>query len=245
MNERERARLYLDRTQVDDWDSLIARMPDKEFRNLTRSTVPLLAYWMSQELDPASEYHFEYTVPSIGRARASHTDLVILSGETATAIEGKSTEPRYETVTEWLFRSAGGREHVLSHWADHISAVTGQPMGQDVGNCVYQMVHRLASLCTIDRQQRRLVYQVFDVGTEHSSYEVDLSELVAAFDVTDQISVELAVVPTALTSTGRILLEEVRAMDPAHRPDMVRRELLLAGLFEFGTPTTTSITARA
>jgi hypothetical protein len=80
-------RLYLDRIHVDDWDSLIALMPDKEFRNLTRSTVPLLAYWMQQELDPGSEYHFEYTVPSLGRARASHTDLVILSNETATAID--------------------------------------------------------------------------------------------------------------------------------------------------------------
>jgi hypothetical protein len=171
---------------------------------------------------------------------------MILSNKTVTAIEGKSTEPRYETVAEWLFRSAGGREHVLSHWADHISAVTGSPIGQDmVGNCVYQMVHRLASLCSIDRQQRRLVYQVFDVGTEHPPYEVDLSELVAAFGVTDQVSVELAVVPTALTSTGLILLENVRAIDPARRPDMIRFELLHADLFEFGSPTSTSISARS
>ena len=115
---------------------------------------------MSQELDPASECHFEYTVPSLGRARASSTDLVILSGETATAIEGKSTEPRYETVAEWLFKSERGREHVLAHWAGHTSAVTGSPTQQVAGACVYQMFHCLAPLCSIDRYERRLAYQV-------------------------------------------------------------------------------------
>ena len=141
--------LHLDRDSVDGWPGLVEAMPDREFQNVTRSTIPLLAFWMERELDSKSAFHFEYTVSSVGRARPSHTDLMIISPDVVVGIEGKSTEPRYPTVEKWLDDGRPSKRTVLKHWSTLISTCTGvtpSPVALDL--CVYQMVHRLASVCT-------------------------------------------------------------------------------------------------
>ena len=163
--------LYLDKLPVSSWQDLVEAMPDKEFQNVTRSTLPLVAYWIEQGLRRGQAYHFEYTVPSVARARPSHTDLMIVASHSAEAIEGKSTEPRYETVGEWSAKPGALRQSALGHWLKIIRGVTKvEPASGDVDNCVYQMVHRLASVCSIERSRRRLTYQIFRVGDSHDWY---------------------------------------------------------------------------
>src|SRR5438046_1368623 len=82
----------------------------KEFESATRSTVPMLTLLMHatdlfdeivRRLGFPGDYDLflEYTVrPPKGRGKASHTDVMLKSGNHALAIEGKWTEPMYETV---------------------------------------------------------------------------------------------------------------------------------------------------
>lgn len=95
-------RLFADRDPVLDWRQLLAANKDGEFKNLTRSSVVAFAYWRwnaSSALESLGfrgdvSLHFEYTVPSLGRAPSSHTDLMALSESRAVGVEAKSTEPR-------------------------------------------------------------------------------------------------------------------------------------------------------
>ena len=247
MNPTERLQygLHLDRDPVDGWQGLIEAMPDKEFQNVTRSTLPLLAYWMEQELDSKSAYHFEYTVASVGRARPSHTDLMIISPDAVVGIEGKSTEPRYPTVEKWLEDGRPSKRTVLQHWATLISTRTGvYPNPADLSLCVYQMVHRLASVCTPDRPKRTLVYQIFDTGTDHGFYSHDLAHLASTFDTGDHLVIELQTIPTGLTAAGLNVQGVIGHADRAERPVLVREALLDGGVFEFGTAKTELIRYR-
>jgi hypothetical protein len=86
----------------------------REFESATRSTVPMLSLLMHapelfdeivRQLGFPGDYDLflEYTVrPPKGRGKASHTDVMLRSGGHALAVEGKWTEPMYESVGKWL-----------------------------------------------------------------------------------------------------------------------------------------------
>ena len=102
--------------------------PDNEFKNLTRSTLPLLAYWKVRaavlgligsacgisDLASATVTE-EFPTPSAApHDKASFTDVMVASSSTALAIEGKWTEPRYEIVSDWLKRGIKATEKKYS-----------------------------------------------------------------------------------------------------------------------------------
>jgi hypothetical protein len=118
---------------------------------------------------------------------------MVLSGERCLAIEAKWTEPRYETVAEWLASSktkrsanaqlqekSSNREKVLAGWHKLIQSriPTIAPVG-DFSNAIYQMVHRTASACV--RSQPQLGYLQFKLPSKRdsscTSYWDDLAEL--------------------------------------------------------------------
>lgn len=107
--------IHYGRPQGLDFELLLRQMPDREFRNLTRSTIPLLFYWSDIELAldklcrgrgvesrPFQRLCFGFPVKSAGRNKPSYTDVMCLSDEVVIGIEGKSTEPMYEAVEKWL-----------------------------------------------------------------------------------------------------------------------------------------------
>lgn len=146
-----------------------------EFESPTRSTIPLLSLLIHspqtfdaiiRELGFPSEYDMflEYTVRSPGgRGKASHTDAMLTSGTSALAIEGKWTEPMYETVANWL-KSGNNRpnkESVLDGWLSLLRRHTAKPLyAGDFDTAIYQMVHRAASAATAERPH--LAYFLFE-----------------------------------------------------------------------------------
>ncbi len=173
---------------ISSYDKLLDCYKNNEFNSPKRSTVPLLSYWripdqraielskaLGFELSRSVCLNFEYKVPAqCGRSKAaSRTDLILISGDVCVAIEAKFTEPRYETVTQWL--TTDNRMKVLKGW---LSLLSPDLKKNDVYDLPYQLVHRAASACYPDAKSRHLVYQVFDVDSaKRERYLSDLRKL--------------------------------------------------------------------
>lgn len=154
----------------------ILRYGDREFESVTRSTIPMLSL-LNHHHDPVtfrtiaesldvpdpSELYLEYTVsPPQGKGKASHTDVMIKSGQCSWAIEAKWTEPMYDTVTKWLEKvSQPNGTIVLKGWLEIIGQRLNQAFDyQDFGDVIYQMIHRTASAIEAGASSR-VVYLLF------------------------------------------------------------------------------------
>jgi Domain of unknown function (DUF6946) len=251
--------LHYGKPEPVELEVLIHQMPEGEFRNLTRSTIPLLSYWRQSKrrltelclrlFGPScplgGDLCFEYPVKSVGRAKPSFSDLMYLTVGYAFAVEGKSTEPLSGTVRQWLINqgASASRQQVLNHWLSLIrqkTEVIDEPQIQDV---VYQMLHRTASVCSTGRQQIAVVYQMFDVGESHGAYEAELVKLARAIGSEGKIGIVLQRIPTARTEFYRQTEDKVKGADQERRPLIIRDAVFGGRLFEFGGETVTVIAA--
>lgn len=125
---------------VPDFEQLVKLLVPSAGVSPLRSTVPLVDFWrrpeavlaqlsgtVGVELSPPIDLCFEYPVPvQRGRGKASFTDLMISASSAAVAIEAKFTEPRGETVRDWLRDPPeANRTEVLEGWLDLIRKATG------------------------------------------------------------------------------------------------------------------------
>lgn len=133
---------------------------DREFESPTRSTIPMLSLLAHSRgkfkrivrqlgFPAVFDVYLEYTVsPRDGRGKASHTDVMLKSGNSALAIEAKWTESMYEKVKEWRVagKDESNRLKVLGSWLGVLSRRTGmQYKAAEFDDVVYQMIHRAAS----------------------------------------------------------------------------------------------------
>ncbi|MGO8816567.1 MAG: DUF6946 family protein [Terriglobia bacterium] len=162
---------------VADFEQIVKLLIPGAVLSPVHSTVPLVDFWrrpdsvlaqlsgtIGVELSPPIGLCFEYPVPvQRGRGKASFTDLMITASSAAVAIEAKFTEPRGETVHKWLRDPPEtNRTDVLEGWLDLIRKVTGASLSvHSVMDLPYQLIHRTASVCSVDRPDRRVVYQIF------------------------------------------------------------------------------------
>lgn len=167
--------LHYDKTPYNTIEAVIPMYGGKEFQSPTRSTVPLLSWLKHEQLMVSSllrdvgmpadcNLHLEYKVkPPKGSGKASHTDLMVVSSKSSLAVEAKWTEPRYETVGEWLKKGANprNRRDVLTGWLGLLQKHSQRPLNiGDFSDVVYQMVHRAASACEAGGNPQ-LAYLVF------------------------------------------------------------------------------------
>jgi hypothetical protein len=155
-------------------------LPDKEFSKLTRSTVPLLCYWRERsralatlakaldlpDLRTGAQIEFEAETASIGRAEASHTDVMVRTATASVAIEAKWTELEYQMVAHWMAGVKKPRP-VIAHWLNMLRPFADPPGPDGVTDLIYQMLHRCASACDTNREVAAMVYHVF-TDSEHT-----------------------------------------------------------------------------
>ena len=228
--------------RVSGFDELLGRYGVREFKSPRRSTIPLLAYWSSAErrakewseelsfaLSDAIHLDFEYKVPvQRGRGRASCTDLRLTTGAASVAIEAKLTEPRYEDVNSWLNRSDRlNRRKVLEGWLDRLQVCATTKLRLEyLAELPYQMIHRAASACCLDAENRWLVYQVFDASKgKWNMYLADLRTLAKLLG--ERSTLRICVAGCSLTRTDRQIELEQRWENGGER-DLV--EPVLEGL---------------
>jgi len=183
---------------------LIRQYPPGEFDSPFRSTIPMLCFWRDPEaafteiartirIDPPQHMtlSFEYCVAAQkGNGRASQTDLMLISDQHSVAIEAKYTEPPYEKVKAWIGDS-DNRRLVLEGWLDLINAkaIEGIVGVDEILDFPYQMIHRLASACFLDRPKNILVYQCFDLNQDKTDYYLtNLEQLIGLFQMQETFS---------------------------------------------------------
>jgi hypothetical protein len=181
--------------EVRSLEELVKELGRDAVASPRRSTVSLADYWRAPEerlrdlweqlhvrQPGATEMHFEYEVPvQRGRGKSSFTDLMIVADDIAVAIEAKFTEPRYESVATWLGGTpTTNRSDVLEGWLCAIEAAAQRSIPRHaVRDVPYQLIHRTASVCSVERRKRIVAYQVFgDSPADH--YVEDLRRFAAA-----------------------------------------------------------------
>lgn len=246
-------KLFFDRDPVTHFDELIRGYAPNEFASPTRSTVSLLsllkhggAVWsgIAGALvggSSAVEAHVEYTVrPPQGSGKPSHTDVMLIAAGHACALEAKWTEPRYETVGEWLNRGTNpdNRRAVLDGWISSLRSRIRKSLDRgEFSDAVYQMVHRAASACEAGRSSAMAYLQFMPLPggalPVTSALECDLAHLHRVLGNPTPLPfywVEVEVRPTAAFERIKELPKGSRDTEVA-----VRTALGEAPLFDFGS----------
>jgi hypothetical protein len=243
------AQFLLDTKPMNSIGELISGFSDNALASPFRSTVPLLALAKDDLTTFAKvlalcnvvgdvSVAFERTVPSPrGEGRPSHTDAMVLFDQRALAIEAKWTEPRYETVTTRLTRGQDSKEFV-GGWLELLQPHSTKPLRlSDFGSCVYQVVHRAASACGLDRVPS-LVYLHFTPATMSAEtseqYVNDLSQVHALLGNPPNFPFFLVDVPLQLARAFHTIEHMKKGV--AETGQAVRAALLATELFEFGEP---------
>jgi hypothetical protein len=247
------ARFLLDTKPTLTPADLISRFSDSALASPFRSTVPLLALakddWTTFEklsslcnMVGGFSVAFERRVPSPqGEGRPSHTDVMVLLDRRALAIEAKWTEPRYETVAARLSRQdSNGRDskEFVGGWLELLQRHATKTLRLDnFSGCVYQVVHRAASACGVDRAPS-LAYLHFVPATKGAAtsaqYLNDLSQVHALLGSPADFPFFLIELPMQRTRAFEAI-EHLKKGD-AETGRVVRSALLESALFSFGEP---------
>jgi len=236
---------------VPDFDQLVKLLPPSAVASPLRSTVPLVDFWRTPEsrltqlsaaigvaLLAPIDLGFEYPVRvQRGRGKPSFTDLMIVANSAVVVIEAKFTEPRSETVRDWLGDPPHlNRSEVLEGWLDLIRSVSGVSLrAAHVMDLPYQLIHRTASVCSVSGPLRAVVYQVFGEALL-AYYVTNLSELGRRLGRTGAIGFHVLGCPLNSLPTHENLVKRWKQRD-RHVGEAVRDALLTGPLFSFGEAT--------
>lgn len=222
-----------------------------------RSTVPHLSYWsnpanrltdFSNSIGVAvpseAELTFEsLTHPIMGMGNPSHTDLMIVSPGLAIGVEAKYTEPPYADVRYWLEINPGENALlVLQGWLQLISDATGcQLTLEQVQNCTYQLIHRTASVCSVEAVRRVVVYHCFDVTELQRRYYTNQLQTLANL-IAQPTKIQLLLVTTTMSKSAPYsrLQERWDANEGRDFSVEIRNLLSEDNIAEFGDPVVTS-----
>jgi len=162
-------------------EELLSLFPYEEFKSPFRSTVALINYVehgsflkvINADYDD-TKIVYEYEVQVLeGFGRPSCSDLLVQTQNTSYIIEAKRTETKYDTVSEWRSGSEN-KELVLSGWLQLISNYTNEEIDlKEILNVPYQMIHRIASACSLKTKINKVIYLCFDLNSEMRKYYKD------------------------------------------------------------------------
>ncbi|MGC1816596.1 MAG: hypothetical protein WA900_02950 [Casimicrobiaceae bacterium] len=258
--------LHFDHDAVTGFGALLERFGPRAFASPYRSTTPLLA--LTKDAWPVFDsilaecgseadctVHFEYKthLPNVD-GNPSQTDAMVLSATSAVAVEAKWTEPRYETVSTRLKGRVAAlskedphnvklhetsQRAVIQAWLDLLQPLSrGQIQIEDVGDVVYQVIHRAASARATSRNPR-LVYLHFRsspaIGAAASDYRNDLDRLHAVLGHPPDFPFYVVDLPVEPTRAFRAI--ESLKKGTTETDQRVREAIRSSCLFNFGIPT--------
>lgn len=176
--------IYYKKKQISSIDDVYEKYDKREFKSPYRSTIPLIALFKNNQTPNIQfvkhdkiqdvNFIFEYETSIIkGKGRASCTDLIMKYSNSCIAIEAKRTEPPYVKVGKWLGDSIN-KKQVLEGWLDLINTYTDLKVNiSELNDLPYQLIHRVASACSLKQQHTEVIYIGFDLKEKMTNYYLD------------------------------------------------------------------------
>jgi hypothetical protein len=256
-----------------DFATVLYQYPARALRKLGRPAVALLDFWGRdpaaalarvcghlQMAPPANgKVCFRYPVGSLPPAKPSFTDVMCTATSLVIGVEGRSAGGPGRTVGEWLQRRGGGtefRETVRDHWVDLIRAARVDR--ERLADVPYQLLRRTAAVCAVEparRVRRRVVlYQLFliesECGDNKARKRVDdlrraLQTWADVLRPKEGLQFWLHALRLRATAHGGHVRADLRAAKAGDRPNLVRRALLGAAVYEAVGETAERITPAA
>lgn len=243
---------FLGRSTQGECPNVLGLLDDREFQNLTRSTILLQCWWrsigshwrafQSQGFPSLDLFQaiFEYQVPSVRMAKASHTDLMLLGPNRAIGVEAKHREGMYDTVAKWRAKGSdpGFRQEVIDHWIALIDKTCGDVDRLKLDLCEYQALHRVASVCSLDVSAHDAVWLEFRSAESSHEHFPKLTQLKACLRPrAGKLRIWHVAVPS---KQGRAWVTAKSAVetlaDHEERAEYIRKAIESDLLWEFGPP---------
>ncbi len=164
------------------FDQIIDQANDNHLSRLTCSMVPTYDYWrflgnkiLSQLMKVPCNICFEYPVDSLPGCPASYTDVMLIAPETAVAVESKWTE----NVSYHCHKhTSSQRIQLMEHWLRLIQPYTSKNLHvSDIDDIEYQLLHRTASACSLNKPNCIVLYQIFYIESITSAFHAEISKL--------------------------------------------------------------------
>lgn len=188
----------------DDFNSILDAYSNTSVNSNYTSSIPLAQYWKQTEKvlqnlsrslhlkGKENNVYFEYPAPSVGNAKSSMSDVMLITGNEKVAIEVKFTEvnENYESIKDWYSRVKTGNK-VLPHWVEILKPFIKNPdsISKD-SEIPYQFLHRTASACYVNNERAICLYQIFvseETEENYKSFVENLSSSIAELNPHDNL----------------------------------------------------------
>jgi len=210
---------------------------NEHFSKLTCSIIPTIDYWknLSNKILTdivADDYNicFEYPVKSIKNATSSYTDIMLISDKTNIAIESKWTEK----IGDYCRNQKSKRKNeVQQHWINIISKYIGKDLAiEQFSDIEYQLLHRVASACSLNKDNCIVTYQIFYTDLLSDSFIKEIVKLKSILDNT-KIKFYVDSVKIDFTDIYLKLSNEIKDLNKKTKIDKIKDTIKQNDLFIF------------
>jgi hypothetical protein len=210
---------------------------NEHFSKLTCSIIPTIEYWknlnnkiLTDIIVEDYDICFEYPVKSIKNAKSSYTDVMLIADKTNIAIESKWTESIGVYCKD---QKAERKNEVQEHWINIISKYINKNLSiVQFANIEYQLLHRVASACSLNKENCIVTYQIFYTGTKNTSFENEIVKLNSILQ-SPRIRFYMDYVKIDFTDTYQKLIEDIKNLDKQDRIGKIKVAMKRNNLFTF------------
>ena len=217
------------------FDQVIEAGNSEHFSKLTCSIIPTVNYWRNLNNKIITEISsddyavcFEYPVRSIKGAKSSYTDVMLVSSETNICVESKWNEKKGVYCKN---HQAKMKDEVQRHWLAIISNYIGKKlMQEDFNDIEYQLLHRVASACSLNKSNCVVVYQIFYTNNLSKSFVKEIAKIKSLLN-TEKIKFYINSVKIQNNEAYTKLFEEIKLLDRSKKIDRIKNEIKRRDLF--------------
>lgn len=210
---------------------------NEHFSKLTCSVIPTIDYWKNADNKmltaiTADDFTicFEYPVRSIKKAKSSYTDLMLISDKINIAIESKWTE---KIGVYCKNQKAKRKNEVQKHWIDIISKYIGKELFLDqFSDIEYQLLHRVASACSLNKDNCIVAYQIFYNDLFQDSFLKEIKKIMLILN-SSRIKFYVNSIKIEYRDSYDILSNEIETLYKKARIEKIKNTLKRKNLFVF------------
>jgi len=218
-------------------DQVIDLGNNEHFSKLTCSIIPTIDYWKDLNnkilkgiIVEDYDICFEYPVKSISKAKSSYTDIMLISDQTNIAVESKWNEKVGYYCKD---HKSKRKVEVQLHWLSIISQFINKELSiEQFSEIEYQLLHRVASACSLKKNNCIIIYQIFYKDSFSNSFVNEIIKLMTILG-DSKIKFYINSVQIKFTDNYLQLQKEIIELSKDEKIDKIKESLKRNTFFEF------------